>query len=94
MMYQPDNPEEYFKEHEGEPFAWEERKKARGTWKAFAESFAYLPPFNRLFGKRAPSYAESYWYCMGGLTFLSFLFLAPHKNLWVNCGIGSFPKPW
>lgn len=75
MMYQPDNQEEYFKEHEIEPFAWEERKKARGTWKAFAESFAYLPPFNRLFGKRAPSYAESYWYCMGGLTFLSFLFL-------------------
>ena len=19
---------------------------------------------------------------------------APHKNLWVNCGMGSFPKPW
>jgi len=25
---------------------------------------------------------------------LAFLFKAPHKNLWVNCGMGSFPKPW
>ncbi len=67
--------QDYFAHHTSQPFAWKERKKARGTWRALFESFAYLPPFNRMFGKDSPSYAESYWYCMGGLTFLSFLLL-------------------
>ncbi|UOF92261.1 cytochrome b N-terminal domain-containing protein [Fodinisporobacter ferrooxydans] len=67
--------EAYFEHHTSEPFHWKERKEKRGFWRAFLESFAYLPPFNRMFGKVSPSYAESYWYCMGGLTFFSFLLL-------------------
>ncbi len=67
--------DDYFAHHKGEPFRFKERKEERGWWRAAFESFAYLPPFNRMFGKVEPSYAESYWYCMGGLTFLSFLFL-------------------
>jgi len=53
MINPTDNPEEYYKEDESEPYAWEERKRTRGTWKAFPESFAYLPPSSRFFDKIA-----------------------------------------
>ncbi len=66
---------DYFAHHKNEPFRFEERKRERGWWRAAFESFAYIPPFNRIFGKVAPSYAESYWYCMGGLTGFSLLLL-------------------
>lgn len=90
------DPEAYFEEHASAPLAWEERKRARGAVRAFLESFAYLPPFSRLFGKKSPSYAESYWYCMGGLTFLSFLCLVVTglalallgPDWWMSAGAG------
>src|SRR6266480_1339023 len=46
-----------------------------GRFRAVMESFAYLPPFGGMFKKTSPFYAESYWYCMGGITFLMFLYL-------------------
>ena len=69
------NPDDYFAHHESDPSNFGQRKLERGFWRACLESFAYIPPFNRMFGKTSPSYAESYWYCMGGLTFFSFLLL-------------------
>lgn len=51
------------------------RAAEHGKVRAVLEGFAYLPPFNSLFHKEAPYAAESYWYCMGGLTFLMFIFL-------------------
>lgn len=51
------------------------RVREHGRFKAILESFAYTRTFGGFFGKTVPLYAESYWYAMGGLTFLSFLFL-------------------
>jgi len=48
---------------------------AHGRFRAVMESFAYLPPFGAMFKKTSPFYAESYWYCMGGITFLMFIYL-------------------
>ncbi len=81
--------DDYFAHHKNEPFRFEKRKQEVGWWKAIFESFAYLPPFNRIFGKTVPSYAESYWYCMGGLTFLSFLFL-----IITGAILAVFGPPW
>lgn len=47
----------------------------RGRLRAVLESFASLPPSGGLRKKTAPFYAESYWYCMGGITFLMFVYL-------------------
>ncbi len=55
--------------------SFEARVAEHGKVRAVLESFAYLPPFNGLFHKEAPYATESYWYCMGGLTFLMFIFL-------------------
>lgn len=52
------------------------RVDEHGRARAVLESFAYLPPWGALFKKSAPFYAESYWYCMGGITFLMFFYLA------------------
>ena len=46
-----------------------------GLVRSVLESFAYIKPFGGMFGKIVPFYAESYWYAMGGLTFLMFVFL-------------------
>ncbi len=51
------------------------RARERGRVRATLESFAYLPPFGPMFKKASPFYAESYWYCMGGITFLMFVYL-------------------
>jgi len=55
--------------------AFGDRVAEHGYLRAVLESFAYLPPWGALFKKSAPFYAESYWYCMGGITFLMFLYL-------------------
>jgi quinol-cytochrome oxidoreductase complex cytochrome b subunit len=51
------------------------RVAEHGRARSVLESFAYLQPFGGMFGKIVPLYAESYWYAMGGLTFLMFMFL-------------------
>ncbi len=54
---------------------FKKRKAEHGRFRAALESFAYLPPFGGMFKKSSPFYAESYWYCMGGITFLMFIYL-------------------
>ena len=51
------------------------RVAEHGRLRAVLESFAYIRPFGGMFGKSVPIYAESYWYAMGGLTILMFVFL-------------------
>ena len=51
------------------------RVTEHGRARAVLESFAYVRPFGGMFGKIVPLYAESYWYAMGGLAFLMFVFL-------------------
>ena len=51
------------------------RVAEHGLARSILESFAYIRPFGGMFGKIVPFYAESYWYAMGGLTFLMFVFL-------------------
>lgn len=51
------------------------RVSEHGRIRATLESFAYVGPFGGMFGKIVPLYAESYWYAMGGLAFLMFVFL-------------------
>src|SRR6266567_1168539 len=51
------------------------RVAEHGLARSILESFAYIKPFGGMFGKIVPFYAESYWYAMGGLTFLMFVFL-------------------
>ncbi|MCL4531824.1 MAG: cytochrome b N-terminal domain-containing protein [Actinobacteria bacterium] len=55
--------------------SFEARAAEHGRVRALLESFAYIEPFGNLFGKAVPFYAESYWYALGGLTILSFVFL-------------------
>ncbi len=55
--------------------SFRDRVAEHGRLRALLESFAYAPPFGGMFGKSVPFYAESYWYAMGGLTFLLFVFL-------------------
>jgi quinol-cytochrome oxidoreductase complex cytochrome b subunit len=76
------------------------RHREVGFAKALLESFAYVRPFGPAFKKTAPFYAESYWYAMGGLTFLMFVYLtlsgivmawlAPYW--WLTSPIGRFVK--
>ena len=54
---------------------FQHRVDEHGRVRAILESFAYIKPFGGMFGKIVPFYAESYWYAMGGLTFLMFVFL-------------------
>jgi len=76
------------------------RVAEHGRLRAILESFAYLPPFTGLFKKRAPFYAESYWYCMGGITFLMFVYLTVSGILlawlgpfwWLSNPVGQFLK--
>ena len=55
--------------------SFQSRVAEHGRARAILESFAYIKPFGGMFGKIVPYYAESYWYAMGGLTFLMFVFL-------------------
>lgn len=63
-------------EHAKPEDEFQARVAEHGYLRAVLESFAYLPPWGGLFKKSAPFYAESYWYCMGGITFLMFIYLA------------------
>jgi ubiquinol-cytochrome c reductase cytochrome b subunit len=76
------------------------RRRQVGFTKALLESFAYIRPLGPGFKKAAPFYAESYWYAMGGLTFLMFVYLtlsgvvmawlAPYW--WLTSPVGRFVK--
>ena len=82
------------------PEGFHDRVAEHGRARATLESFAYAGPFSGLFKKAAPSYAESYWYCMGGITFLSFLYLVASGILlawlgpfwWLTSPVGLFLK--
>ena len=91
-------------EHEADqgslPGSYRERVAEHGRVRATLESFAYAGPYAGLFKKAAPFYAESYWYCMGGITFLSFLYLVASGILlawlgpfwWLTNPVGQFLK--
>ncbi len=76
------------------------RVAEHGLLKSILESFAYIKPFGGMFGKIVPFYAESYWYAMGGLTFLMFVFLTGSGVVlallgpfwWLTNPIGVFLK--
>ena len=76
------------------------RVREHGRVRAVLESFAYLKPFGGMFGKIVPFYAESYWYAMGGLTFLMFVFLTGSGVIlallgpywWLTNPVGEFFK--
>jgi ubiquinol-cytochrome c reductase cytochrome b subunit len=76
------------------------RAAEQGLPRATLESFAYVPPFGETFKKTAPFYAESYWYALGGLTFLMFLYLTitgvtmalVGPFWWLTSPIGRFVK--
>lgn len=76
------------------------RVAEHGLFKAMLESFAYIQPFGGLFGKIVPFYAESYWYALGGLTILMFVFLTGSGVLlallgpywWLTNPVGQFLK--
>lgn len=76
------------------------RVAEHGRFRAIVESFAYLQPFSGMFGKTAPFYAESYWYALGGLTFLMFVFLTVSGIIlawlgpfwWLTSPVGQFLK--
>jgi ubiquinol-cytochrome c reductase cytochrome b subunit len=76
------------------------RVAEHGWVRSVLESFAYIKPFGGMFGKIVPFYAESYWYAMGGLTFLMFVFLTASGVIlallgpfwWLTNPIGMFLK--
>src|SRR5579859_6736447 len=76
------------------------RVKEHGRVRAVLESFAYIKPFGGMFGKAVPFYAESYWYALGGLTFLMFAFLVGSGIIlawlgpfwWLSNPVGEFIK--
>ena len=76
------------------------RVAEHGLLKSILESFAYIKPFGGMFGKIVPFYAESYWYAMGGLTFLMFVFLTGSGVVlallgpywWLTTPFGQFLK--
>ncbi len=78
----------------------QQRDAEHGLLRASLESFAYLKPFGGMFGKIVPFYAESYWYAMGGLTFLMFVFLTLSGVIlallgpywWLTTPVGYFIK--
>jgi quinol-cytochrome oxidoreductase complex cytochrome b subunit len=76
------------------------RVAEHGRARAVLESFAYIGPFGGMFGKIVPLYAESYWYALGGLTFLMFTFLTISGVIlsllgpywWLTNPVGQFLK--
>ena len=76
------------------------RVAEHGLMRTLLESFAYIKPFGGMFGKIVPFYAESYWYAMGGLTFLMFIFLIGSGIIlallgpywWLTNSFGEFLK--
>src|SRR6266581_3677881 len=76
------------------------RVAEHGLWRSILESFAYIKPFGGMFGKIVPFYAEAYWYAMGGLTFLMFVFLTGSGVVlallgpywWLTNSFGQFLK--
>ncbi len=80
--------------------SFKSRVAEHGLLRSILESFAYIQPFGGMFGKIVPFYAESYWYAMGGLTFLMFLFLTASGVIlawlgpfwWLTNPIGLFLK--
>jgi quinol-cytochrome oxidoreductase complex cytochrome b subunit len=76
------------------------RAAEHGRLRATLESFAYTGPYRGMFKKAAPFYAESYWYCMGGITFLMFVYLTASGVLlawlgpfwWLTNPVGQFLK--
>lgn len=76
------------------------RVAEHGRFKSMLESFAYVEPFGGMFGKIVPFYAESYWYAIGGLTFLMFVFLTGSGVIlallgpywWLTNPIGAYLK--
>ena len=76
------------------------RVAEHGRLRSVLESFAYIQPFGGMFGKIVPLYAESYWYAMGGLTFLMFVFLVVSGVVlsllgpfwWLTNPVGEFFK--
>lgn len=76
------------------------RVAEHGRLRSILESFAYIRPFGGMFGKIVPFYAESYWYALGGLTFLMFLFLTASGVIlsllgpfwWLTNPVGEFLK--
>lgn len=85
---------------DGDFDAFHNRVAEHGRFRAVLESFAYIRPFGGMFGKIAPLYAESYWYAMGGLTFLMFVFLTASGVVlsllgpywWLTNSFGRFVK--
>lgn len=77
-----------------------DRVREHGRWRSLLESFAYIRPFGGMFGKSVPLYAESYWYAMGGLAFLMFVFLTGSGVVlallgpywWLTNPVGEFFK--
>ncbi len=61
---------------------FQHRVDEHGRVRSILESFAYIKPFGGMFGKIVPFYAESYWYAMGGLTFLMRSLLVAHQFFW------------
>ena len=80
--------------------SFQQRVAEHGLLRSILESFAYLKPFGGIFGKIVPFYAESYWYAMGGLTFLMFVFLTLSGVIlallgpywWLTTPVGYFIK--
>ncbi len=76
------------------------RVAEHGLLRSVLESFAYIKPFGGMFGKSVPFYAESYWYAMGGLTFLMFVLLTASGVLlawlgpywWLTNPVGQYLK--
>ena len=84
----------------GERDSFAARAAEHGRFKAVLETFAYARPFGTAFGKAVPYYAESYWYAMGGLTVLMFVFLVGSGVIlawlgpfwWLSNPVGQFLK--
>lgn len=80
--------------------SFQTRVAEHGLVRSLLESFAYIKPFGGMFGKIVPFYAESYWYALGGLTFLMFVFLTASGVIlallgpywWLSHPVGIFLK--
>ncbi len=76
------------------------RVAEHGWVRSVLESFAYIRPFGGMFGKIVPFYAESYWYALGGVAFLMFVFLTMSGIIlsllgpfwWLTSPFGGFLK--
>ena len=80
--------------------SYKARVAEHGRLRSLLESFAYSGPYRAMFKRAAPFYAESYWYCMGGITFLMFVYLTVSGILlawlgpfwWLTDPVGQFLK--